>query len=399
MKFGITPYTDRVVLLPDDEQARRIGRVRRLMEQEGINALIITDNANTYYLTGRVFSGYVYLPAAGEPIYFVRRPVELKGDGVVEIHKPEQMAESIGLNVPATIGLELDVTAYTTVMRLSRVFPESKVVNASGVMRRARAVKTDIELKMIEQSGIDQAYVYHEIPHLFHSGMTDIELQVEIERVSRLAGCLGQFRISGDSMELYMGNVLAGENADAPSPYDFAMGGAGLDPSLPVGANGDLIKPGTTVMIDMNGNYTGYMTDMTRTFALGEIPEHALKAHQLSIDIHRALAASAVPGAKAADLYHQAEAMVREARMTPYYMGHRQHAGFIGHGVGIEINELPVIAPRSRDVLEENMVIALEPKFVIPRVGAVGIENTYVVKADGLHPLTVAPEEIQYLPA
>ncbi|MDE7443677.1 MAG: M24 family metallopeptidase, partial [Muribaculaceae bacterium] len=73
---------------------------------------------------------------------------------------------------------------------------------------------------------------------------------------------------------------------------------------------------------------------------------------------------------------------------------HRQHAGFIGHGVGIEINELPVIAPRSRDILQADNVIALEPKFVIPHVGAVGIENTYVVTADGLKCLTNAPEEI-----
>ena len=76
-------------------------------------------------------------------------------------------------------------------------------------------------------------------------------------------------------------------------------------------------------------------------------------------------------------------------------MGHRQKAGFIGHGVGIEINERPVIAPRSRDILAAGNVIALEPKFVIPGTGAVGIENTYVVMADGpARCLTNAPEEI-----
>lgn len=74
--------------------------------------------------------------------------------------------------------------------------------------------------------------------------MTDIEFQVEIEREARLEGCLGQFRISGNSMELYMGSLLAGDNADNPSPYDFAMGGAGADPSLPVGANGTVIRRG-----------------------------------------------------------------------------------------------------------------------------------------------------------
>lgn len=223
-----------------------------------------------------------------------------------------------------------------------------------------------------------------------------MELQVEIERVSRLEGCLGQFRISGDSMELYMGNVLVGDNADAPSPYDFAMGGAGLDPSLPVGANDSTIKPGNTVMVDMNGNYDGYMTDMTRVFALGDIDPLALKAHQCSLDIHRELTSMMRPGTPAKDLYARAEEIVRERELHPYYMGHRQHAGFIGHGVGIEINELPVIAPRSRDIIAEGNVIALEPKFVIPHTGAVGIENTYAVHADHVECLTAAPEEISY---
>ena len=75
-----------------------------------------------------------------------------------------------------------------------------------------------MEIEKIRQSGIRQERVYRRIPHLYREGMTDLELQVEIERISRLEGCLGQFRISGDSMELYMGNILVGENADTPTP-------------------------------------------------------------------------------------------------------------------------------------------------------------------------------------
>ena len=85
---------------------------------------------------------------------------------------------------------------------------------------------------------------------------------------------------------------------------------------------------------------------------------------------------------------------MRERSLERYFMGHRQHAGFVGHGIGIEINELPVIAPRSRDILQEGNTIALEPKFVIPEVGAVGVENTYLVTGDGAECLTVCPEEI-----
>ncbi len=387
---------NKLVLLSADEQRRRLDRVRQLMSDSNIDAILISDNANTYYITGRVFAGYVYIPIQGEVVYFIKRPVELSGDNIVYIRKPENITETIGLNAPATIGLEMDVTSYSAIQRLSKIFPGSEAVNSSSVMNRARAVKTEVEVDMIRRSGIAHERVYSRIPHLFREGMSDIELQVEIERVARLEGCLGQFRISGDTMELFMGNLLVGPNADNPSPYDFAMGGAGINPSLPVGANGEEIKPGETIMVDMNGDFTGYMTDMTRTFALGDIESLALKAHQCSIDIHDTLKTMARPGVEAKSLYETAYKMAKDAGLERFFMGHRQHAGFIGHGVGIEINELPVIAPRSKDILQKGNVIAIEPKFVIPNVGAVGIENTYHVTDDGLECLTNSPEQIIY---
>lgn len=381
-------------LLTHEESELRLEKVRRAMGSQHVDALLISDNANKYYLTGRVYAGYIYIPSAGIPIYFVRRPVELEGDGVVYIRKPEQIAETIGLNTPENIGLELDILPYSSALRLKKLFPEAELKNASAVMRAARACKTATEIEMIRRSGVKQMRVYSRIPHLYKPGMTDFELQIEIERESRLEGCLGQFRISGDSMELYMGNILAGENADAPSPYDFAMGGRGLDPSLPVGACGEPILPGTTVMVNVNGNYTGYMTDMTRVYSLGAISQLAIDAHNCSIEIHRSLQDMMRPGVEAKTLWEKAEEIVKSRHLHEYYMGHRQHAGFIGHGVGIEINEAPVIAPKSRDIIAEGNVIALEPKFVIPHVGAVGVENSYAVGADSVENLTPAQEEI-----
>lgn len=386
-----------ILLLQPEEQALRLAKVRGIMNEKKIDALLISDNANKYYLTGRVFSGYIYLPLKGEPIYFVKRPVTMKGNGVVSIRKPEQIAESIGMLPPATIGLELATASYSKVERLRRIFPQSELEDASMVMSAARAVKTAEELEKIRISGIKQDHVYRKIPTLYTEGMTDVELQVEIERESRLEGCLGQFRINGDDMELYMGNILVGDNADVPTPYDFAMGGEGMDPSLPVGCNGTIIRPGNSVMVDVNGNYTGYMTDMTRTYYVEEIGDLARKAHECSIAICQRLSELGRPGVEAKSLYEEAEKMAREAGLHEYFMGHRQKAGFVGHGVGIEINELPVIAPRSRDILQENNVIALEPKFVIPKTGAVGIENTYVVTPDGLKPLTNTPEGLTSL--
>lgn len=391
---------ENLILLSPQEVLLRIGRLRGAAVAAGrTGALLIADNAMLYYLTGRVYSGWAFIPVDENvnPVWFVRRPVELTGKDVVEVRKPEEIPsrlEALGISLPEAVGLEMDALPYSTITRLQAVFPGAESYTASPIVAAARSVKTPLEISMMERSGVIHTAVYHKIPSLFSPGMTDFELDVAIEHLSRLEGCLGQFRIAGKSMEFFMGNVLTGENADAPSPYDFALGGKGMDPSLPVGASGEEIKPGTTVSVDVNGDYTGYMTDMTRVFSYGDIPSEAKAAHECSLAIHREFRRMAVPGTKASDIYEMAARLAREAGFERYFMGHRQKAGFCGHGVGIEINETPVIAPRSRDILQTGNAIAMEPKFVIPHVGAVGIENTYIVTPEGARCITNAPEEI-----
>lgn len=383
--------------LPAAEAGLRVSRLQKMMAECGLDAMVVSTNANVYYLTGCVFSGFVYIPVQGCEVYFVRRPAGLEDSRVVYIKKPEQIVEELQKMerpVPAKVAFELDRLPYSEVLRLVKAFGCGETLNCSPLLGNARAVKTDYEVEKIRESGVRHAHVYNSICSVFRPGMTDCELQIEMERLLRLDGCLGIFRIAGESMELFMGNVITGDNADAPSPYDFAMGGEGMDASLPVGCNGSVIRPGSTLMVDMNGNFTGYMTDMTRSFYVGTLNEMAAKAHNLSIEIHNRLKASMKPGTAAKDAYNEAMAMVEEAGMADYFMGHRQQAGFIGHGVGIEVNEWPVIAPRSRHMIEKGNVIALEPKFVIPGVGAVGVENTYVVTDKGLECLTNFPEEI-----
>lgn len=389
-----------VPLFGHTEQALRLDRLYTAMAKAGIRTALIRNNANIYYLTGLVFRGYVFIDTESEPLYFVRQPSTLHGlrpDSLHNIRKPEEIPPvlaSLGRST-AMPALELDTESYADACRLSAAFcAEAPAQNISPLLRAVRTVKTAAEQQMLIASGDRQSLVYRKIPGLYRPGMSDIELQIEIERASRLEGCLGQFRIAGTEMELFMGNVLTGDNADTPSPYDFAMGGAGLSPSIPVGADGTIIRPGLPVMVDVNGNYTGYMTDMTRCYYTGTLNPEAEKAIGLSRRICAALSEMMVPGAEARALYSRALDMAKEAGMEEYFMGHRSHAGFAGHGIGIEVNELPVIAPRSRSILEAGNVIALEPKFVIPGIGAAGIENTYIVRAEGA-PLciTTAPEE------
>lgn len=391
-------------LIPSDlmsDIALRIGSVKHHMSEAGADAVIVATSANIFYTTSRVFKGYVYIPRHADPVWFVVKPqIYEKEDHVIAIRKPEDIPsflQTAGLPAPSTVGYELDDLSYSEITRLRAIFPEAVVVNGSSIMRRSRMIKTPWELKRMTEDGIHQSEAYRHVTRCYKENMTDLEFQIEIERVFRLEGHLGYVRTSGNMMDINLGSVISGDNADFPSPFDFTMGGEGVDPSLPEGANGTTIRNGETVMVDITGSFNGYQTDMTRVWALGEIAAQARKAHECSINILRECEKIGKPGTAVADLYHKAVEIAEAENLGQFFMGHRQQARFIGHGIGIELNELPVVTPRSREILKENMTIALEPKFVIPGTGAVGIENTYVVTSAGLSPLTVFPEDIQEL--
>lgn len=383
------------------ELSLRFGKIQKGLKESGSDAILIGSNANLYYTSLKFFRGYVYVPAEGNPIWFVIRPdtIEEESD-VARIRKPEQIQEWLeghGYGTPRTLELEYSELTYSDVERLAKAFPYSEKRDGTATLRNARIAKTDWEIERMREDGVHQAEAYRRFSKVYREDMTDVEFQIELERILRLEGCLGFSRTSGNLMEINLGSVLAGDNADVPTPYDFAMGGAGTDDALPVGADGTTMKPGTTVMVDMNGAFNGYQTDMTRVWKIEEIPDLAMKAHECSRHILRVLEKEGKPGVKCADLYLRAASIAEDAGLKDYFMGHRQKAPFIGHGVGIQLNEAPVLTPRSRDLLVENMTLAIEPKFVIPHVGAVGVENTYVVTKEGLENLTCFTEDIMDL--
>lgn len=375
----------------------RWNRMQQAMQQINADGCLLSVDVNLYYTTGQIYSGYFYLPVEGAPWFFVKRPNGLSGNQVEYIRKPEQMAELFtanGLKMPEKLLLEADELSYTDYIRLQAIFNPKETANATTLMRTVRRIKTPWEITQFRISAKKHSATYSEIPDCFQPGMTDLELQYEIEKRMRQHGSIGIFRAFGANMDIFMGSVLAGDNAESPSPFDFALGGGGMDASCPLGANGTLLKEGTAIMVDMAGNYTAYMTDMTRVFSVGKLTEQAYHAHQTALTIQNEIQKTAGPGTPCADLYNLAVAIAGQEGLLDYFMGTKQQAKFVGHGIGIQINELPVLTPRSKEVLLSDMVFALEPKFVIPGVGAVGIENSFLVTENGLEKLTHFDEEI-----
>ena len=372
-------------------------RIQQAMRQEEADGCLLTMNMNLYYVSGQVFNGYFYLPAEGRPYWFVKRLTIPETNQVHVIRKPEQIPDffrDLNLAMPRKLLLEADELSYNEYIRLQHVFRAEATGNASALIRHIRMIKTPWEIEQMRISARKHEAVYREIPACYRPGMRDIELQIEIEKRMRVHGSLGYFRAFGSNMDIFMGSLLAGENAGEPSPFDFALGGTGMHASGPVGANGTLLREGTTVMADMSGNYTAYQTDMTRVFSIGKLPDRAYRVHRVALEIQARMERTAKPGVPCAELYRDALAMAGQEGLEDCFMGTRFQAKFVGHGVGLEINELPVLTTRSKDILQPGMTFAFEPKFVLAGIGAVGIENTFLVTDSGVEKMTLLDENI-----
>ena len=382
------------------ETSQRFAKLQQIIIQSQADACLISTSVNQFYLLDFIFDGYIFIQPEGEPLLFVKRPSGMEGENVIYIRKPEQIPDYLrqrNISLPRKLMMENDVLPFSTALRLQAALEMPQLQNVSGEMRRIRSVKSEYELNQMRECAKIHARVYEQIPRIYRKGMTDIEFQIELEREMRLAGSTGIFRAFGENMDIFMGSILAGDNAQVASPFDFALGGQGASPLLPIGANGTTLAAATTVMVDMAGNYRPWMSDISRTFAIQSVPEMAYKAHQVSIDICNIISETAKAGTPCADVYFLAEKRVKEAGLEAYFMGTEQQAKFVGHGVGLEINEPPVLAPRSKEVLQPGMAIAVEPKFVLPGIGAAGIENTYVVTDNGLEKITVCEEGLVML--
>ncbi len=357
-------------------------KVAKLLLKNNIDAILISNDVNNFYVTGEIFGGYTYITSDGKATLFSRFEKNIDGFECVKIRKPEEIPQFLS-EKPQTISLDDESSSASDWIRLNNAFGFCSVVTRKNIMRSARIVKTPSEISKIKKAAAQQIEVYKKIPQLFTEGMTDTQLAIKIETALREAGHNGIFRTHGYHMDCFMGSLLCGSNGETPSVYDFALGGKGATKALPIGACGEVIKTNDAVMVDYSGCYEGYLCDMTRTYFVNKIDKKALYAHNASIEIQQLVQPMLKEGVCASEIWEKTLEAVKRFGLDDCFMGKKKQSKFVGHGLGLEINEPPVMCANDKTPLEKNTVLAIEPKFVIEGIGAVGVEDTYIVDKDG----------------
>ncbi|HBD08502.1 MAG TPA: aminopeptidase P family protein [Syntrophobacteraceae bacterium] len=391
--------------VPMSDIAGRIVSLQALLNQNEVDLAVIRQNADLFYFAGTVQDAHLLVPASGQPVLLVRRDL-----GRAETQSPIRpllVLQSMKDLVPAAeqacagrilrrIGMELDVLPASSFFYYDeKLFPRQQIVDISNLVRQVRMVKSPWELEMMRGAAAISKTVAEAVPSFLREGITELELSAELERVARTAGHLGLVRLRSFNMDMYFGHILSGPDAAVSSYADAPTGGVGLSPAFGQGPSLRRIARNEVVSVDTMLNHNGYLNDQTRNFAVGQPPVQLMDAYQVVREIHAGMGARAIPGAITGELYDWVWQEVTRLGWQDFFMGaDASRVKFIGHGLGVEVDELPFIAQGQSLALQANMTFAFEPKFIIPGVGITGLENTYVVTHDGLESLNTASEEL-----
>jgi len=393
-------------LVPAAEIDQRISRLQQRLADQGLDGALILDSLNMYYYTGTMQQGLVVVPTCGDPVFLVRRSLEraqfesplstilpltgfsqlqgvLKDRGVA--HKELGLAETT-----------LSVAVYNT---LIKALPQTRFTDISGLLSAIRSVKSAYEVACLREAGHFHKQVYDAIPAMIREGMSEWELGTEIQKMMMQLEYTGITRFSVSGMELFMGVVSSGETGNFPTASIGPGGTLGLSAAFPFVGGKKKIVRNEPIFIDTGFGYQGYFTDKTRVFALESLPKAALDAHAMCLEIQEAVRCRLKPGEIPSRIYKEVEAALIKGRgFTQHFMGFgSNHVPFLGHGIGLAIDEFPVIAAKVHTPLEKNMVIALEPKKGLKDIGLVGVENTYLVTEQGGEKLTPGSDEVVIL--
>jgi Xaa-Pro aminopeptidase len=383
---------------------RMVSFQEKLRQQELTGALIIL-NSDLFYFTGTVQNSFLYVPAQGEAVLMVKKSLhrgqaESVLKNIVAIRSPKEIPTILadfGYTSLTKIGMELDVLPFNLYKMYKNIFQAAELCDVSPIIKEIRAIKSAYEVAILRSALTVADQAFQRVPTFLQSGMSEIELAALFEAELRKRGHAGCCKLRAFNQEFFFGTLCSGENGFIPSFFDGPIGGAGVCVSHPSGAGWKKITRNEPVVIDYTTIIQGYTGDQTRIFCIGELSPKIEQAYQAALLIEAEVLKVMKPGISMEAPYLLALQLAEKMGYQDNFMGYKQdRVKFLGHGIGLELDEWPIFAKGFRQPLLPGMTFALEPKFVFPE-GAIGIENSFVMTETGPELLSITPETITYV--
>ncbi|HOG98197.1 MAG TPA: Xaa-Pro peptidase family protein [Methanothrix soehngenii] len=384
------------VLHPKSEIDSRIKKLKDRMDD--IDGALLFQAVDMCYFSGTAQDGLVYIPRDGEPIVMMKRSlVRAKEESPLEVRPLKNMRnlkEDLGIKTSATIGLEMDVLPCSFYFRVNKALEDASFVDVAERIKHIRSVKSEFEIKLAKEAAQMLVEGFSTVPDHIKEGMTEVELMCRMESEMRLMGHQGSLRFRRFNSIVPIGHIMSGSSAAIPSFLASPTGGRGTSVVFPHGPGYRKIKRNEPVFVDTVGICNGYIADATRIFSLGKIEPGLVEAYEASCQIEEAIAREMMPGRTARELFELSESEGARLGYGDFLGGPvGSKCGFVGHGVGLELDEYPVLAPLDHEI-QEGMTIAVEPKIIYPGKGVLGVEDTFLTTSSGALRLTEMPLEI-----
>jgi Xaa-Pro dipeptidase len=389
---------------PKEELESRISQLRKSMEKQGLAFSIILQNVDLFYFAGTIQKGFLVISVDHDPMLFIERNIDRAAiETTLDITPIQRDKDVKDILVDKGIlkgigGMELDVVPVSVFERWKSLLGFENFTDVWPLIRDLRIVKSPFEIIQVKKSGGVCDHVFEKARDVVQEGMREVDIAAALEAEGRRVGHQGFLRMRGLNQEMMNLYITHGRSGTIPSSGDVPIAGTGITHAIAQGPSLNKVERGVPVIIDYGGGYNGYITDETRPFVVGEMKERFRKPYEVAKEIVEDATAYGKEGIDGTELFNRAEAKAKAAGLEEYFMGFGPgKVSFVGHGLGLEINELPVITPRHHIVLQEGMVFAFEPKFILPGEGAIGIEVDYIVRKDRLERVTRTPIDLVVL--
>ncbi len=394
-------------LVEKPELDKRLERLRRRMKDASVDAVFVFQSANLFYFAGTVQSGLLCIPAENEPLYLVQKSlsrarIESPLKRILPFPGFKKLSDWLkeeGIANLCRIGIESDVLPTSYYLRMQEQFLRAEFINVSDAIRRIRMIKSPYEAEQIRRAAAMLRPAFERLSQWMRPGITELELMARMEGFLRSLGHQGIIRMHGFDHRIAYGTISSGASASYPTSFPGPVGFVGLYPAVPNGGSERRLAEGEPVIADIVGGYGGYIADKTRTYVLGRLARDLEDAFGFILDLSGEIESMLRPGSLCSQIYQHALERVKDRGFDSGFMGIGDgQVRFLGHGIGLELDELPVIAGGFDMPLEPGMTVAIEPKIMFPERGGIGLENTYLITASGHEKLTVFPEEIISIP-
>ena len=393
--------------VPAAEIDRRVRAVQDELAgaEPSVDLLLVVQKADLFYLSGTVQQCHLALPAEGSPLLLVRKVLETaEADSPIRDIVPLRSFRELPGHVrdlcgepPWRIGMELDVLPVDLWRTYRGVFgDDAEIVDCSPQLLAVRSRKSEWELDQFRDAARIHPLLFADpLLRLLAADVSPYDLQVRLEAEARALGHCGLVRLRGLDVETGIGIAVSGPDGAVPSNSMFPIGGTGPHAWVSHGGTRAPVRRDVPIILDFLMSTTGYHVDCSRMAVRGAFPDRAASILERIGDLLRGMESRLRAGVRPSEIYRSAVEEATAAGLGSGFMGPRGYqVNFVGHGVGLEVNELPVIGPRSNRPLQAGNVIALEPKYTDPEYGVIGIENTYVVNENGAEKLTTATEAV-----